>query len=127
MIMKNSIYIFLFILMNLYPQQKEKIIFLFNESKDTLIVNKDSEIYSIEKKHTFKFTQEKNKKREMKYDLIKNNILTSYSEFLELNKGKKYPEYFNDYSFYVFVKKKDNIGCFIEIEKVWLVEDKIVD
>lgn len=47
--MKNLIYIFLFISINLYSQQKEKIIFLFNENKDTLIVKKDSEIYSIEK------------------------------------------------------------------------------
>ena len=111
--------------MNLYSQQKEKIIFLFNESKDTLILKKDSEIYFIEKKHTFKFTKEKNEKRKIKYDLIKNNILTSYSEFLELIKGKKFPEYFKEYSFYVFIKEQDNAGCLVEIEKVWLIEDII--
>ena len=102
-------------------------IFLFNKNKDTLIVNKDSEIYSIDKKHTFKYTKEKNEKTEVEYNLIKSKIIPSFSEFIKLNKRKKYPEYFNEYSFYVFIKEKDNTGCLVEVEKIWLVEDKIIN
>ncbi|WP_298489450.1 hypothetical protein [uncultured Maribacter sp.] len=125
--MRKLIYIFMLISTNLFSQEKEKIIFLFNESKDALIIKKNSEIYSIDKKHTFKYDNKKNQKIDVKYNSIKSNILTSYSEFIELNKKKKYPEYFTEYVFYVFIKEKDDKGCLIEVEKIWLVEDKMID
>lgn len=125
--MRKLIYIFLLISINLFSQEKEKIIFLFNESKDTMIIKENSEIYSIDKKHTFKYDNEKNKEIDVKYNSIKSSILTSYSEFIELNKKKKYPEYFTEYVFYVFIKEKDDKGCLIEVEKIWMVEDKIID
>ena len=122
--MRNLIYIFLLISVNLLSQEKEKIIFLFDESKDIMYIKKNLEIYAIDKKHTFKYDNEKNEKIEVNYNSIKSNILTSYSEFIELNKRKKYPEYFNEYSFFIFFKEKD---CLVEVEKIWLVEDKIID
>ncbi|WAC03808.1 hypothetical protein N7U66_10535 [Lacinutrix neustonica] len=125
--MKKIIYTFLLISLNMFSQEKEKIVFLFNKASDTLIVKHDSEIYSIDKKHTFKFDGKKNEKIETKYDLIKSKKFESFSEFIRLNTGKKYPDYFNIYSFYIFIKDKNDIGCLIEVEKIWLVEDKIVD
>ena len=41
--------------------------------------------------------------------------------------GTDMPEFFNEYSFYIFILEKDGIGCLIEVEKVWLVEEKITD
>lgn len=125
--MKNLIYIYILISVNLFSQKKEKIIFLFNESKDNMFIKNSSEIYVIDKKHTFEYNNEKNEKIEVKYNSIKSNILTSYSEFIELNKRNKYPEYFDKYQIYIFIKEKYGKGCLIEVEKVWLVEGKIID
>ena len=124
--MKNLIYVFILISINLFSQEK-KIIFLFDENKDIMLDRKGSEIYAINKKYTFKYDSEKNEKIQVKYDSIKSNILITYSQFIKLNKRKKYPDYFNEYSFYIFIDEKDENGCLIEVEKIWLVEDNIID
>ncbi len=61
----------------------------------------------------------------MKYDSIKQNLLSSFEEFIKKSKGKKYLEYFSDFVFYIFLN--NNTGCLVEVEKIWLVEDKIID
>jgi len=109
-----------------YSQKKEKIIFLFEDGKDLLKENKNEDVFKIDKKHSFMFSQEKQKKIDVSYNSIKESLIT-YDAFLVLNKGKKYPDYFNEYLFYIYQPKNDSLGCLIEVEKIWLVEDKIID
>lgn len=124
--MKNLIFILLVSSMSLCAQKNEKIIFQFEKQKDWLGESNDETIFKIDNVHSFRFIKNKHEKIDVKYDSIRDNF-TSYDSFLQKNKGKKYPEYFNEYSFYIFIKEKENYGCLIEVEKIWTVEDKIVD
>src|SRR5690606_14472126 len=117
---------FLFTFFNSFSQEKEKIIFLFGDENDVISETRNQTIYRIDNNHTFKFIKEKHEKFEVKYNTIKDKIV-SYNDFLKKNRGKKHPEFFNEYSFYIFILDKDNTGCLIEVEKIWLVEDKIID
>lgn len=124
--MKNLMFIFLISFLNSFSQEKEKIIFLFEDGKDTIIENRNETIYKIRNNQTFKFIEKKHHKKEVKYNSVKEKI-TSYNDFLIKNKDKKYPELFNEYSLYIFIHEKDDFGCLVEVEKVWLVEKKIID
>ena len=122
----KNLLLFLLLSINIFSQKKEKIIFLYEGQKDTVITNKKEDIYKLDNKHTFKFVKEKHEKTEVDFLLIKEDII-SFDDFIKINKGEKYPEFFNRYSFYIFFKKKKNIGFLIEVEKIWMVEDKIID
>lgn len=124
--MKNLIFIFLITFLNSFSQEKEKIIFLFEDGRDTIIENGNETIYKIGNNQTYKFIEKKHHKKEVKYNSVKEKI-TSHNDFLRKNKNKKYPELFNEYSFHIFILIKDDIGCLVEVEKVWLVEKKIID
>ena len=119
-------FIFLLVFFNSYSQEKEKIIFLFEDGKDNIFKKRNETVYRINNNHTFRFTEKKHKKSKTEYKSVKGKII-SYNDFLKKNKEKKYPEFFNEYSFYIFILEKDGIGCLIEVEKVWLVEEKITD
>ena len=126
--MKNCLTIlFLLISLSLFSQKtKEVIIFKFDEVKDTIKYNKNTEIYLLDKQHSFKYDAGKHKKEEVSFNSVKGKMIR-YDEFIHKTKGKKYPEYFNNYSFYIFLKEKGSLGCLIEVEKIWLVEDKIIN
>lgn len=125
--MKKIIYILLLISVTTFSQEKEKIIFLFEEGKDTLINKKSEEIYKLAKLHSFTFDKTKHKKEKVNYDSIKPKIFATYDKFININKHKQYPDYFSKYSFYILIREENNTGCLVEVEKIWLVEDKIVD
>lgn len=126
--MKNLLSISLFVLFVSFSssQNKNDIVFLFENGKDTFIKNKNEDIYSINKKNHFRYTESKHKKTIINYASIKEKI-TSYSTFIKLNKGKKYPEFFNEYKFFIYIKESESSGCLVEVEKIWLVEEKIID
>jgi hypothetical protein len=124
--MKNLLFIILLSFLNSSSQNDGKIIFLFEKEKDTIVSNQNEEIYKIDGKHTFKFIRGKHEKVEVNYNAVKENTVT-YNEFIRQNKGKKYPELFNNYSFYILIKQTDSTACLIQVDKVWLVEDKIID
>lgn len=124
--MKNLIFLILLVSLNSYSQEKEKIIFLFENGRDTVINSQSDNIYMIEGKHTFKFINSKHEKVEVNFNSVKEHLVT-YKEFLKKNKSKKYPELFSNYVFYILIKEKNSSACLIQVEKVWLVEDKIVD
>lgn len=124
--MKNLLFIILFAFLNSFSQNEEKIIFLFENGKDVISSSKNEDIYKLDGKHTFKFIRGKHDKVEINYNLIEEKIIT-FNEFIRQNKDKKYPELFSNYSFYILIKEKDSIACLIQVDKIWLVEDKIID
>lgn len=124
--MKIHLFIYLFVCLNTYSQEDNKIIFIFENDKDTFIKSQNDYIYKIDGKHTFKFVDGKHEKIEVNYNSVKENIVT-FNQFIKQNKNKKYPELFNDFTFYILVKENDSSACLIQVEKVWLVENKIID
>ena len=124
--MKNLIFIILMIIFTSSSQEKEKIVFLFENGKDSIIKNKYETIYKIRNKHSFKFIEKLHQKNTTRYNSIKDEI-TSYDDFIQKNKGKNFPDFFSNYSFFVFILEKDNTGCLFEVEKIWLVEENIID
>lgn len=124
--MKNLYFIFLFAFFNSFSQNDAKIIFLFEKEKDILVSNQIEDIYKIDGKHTFRFIRGKHEKVGINYSSIKEKIIT-YDEFIRQNKDKKYPELFIYYSFYILMKQKDSTACLIQVDKFWMVEDKVID
>lgn len=109
-----------------YSQNQKRIIFNYQSGIDSTIEKKGEYIYKLANEHSFRYVAEKNKKKEVNYSSIKGDI-TSYDAFIKSNKGKSYPEFFSEYSFYIYIKDTELKGCLIEVEKIWLVEDKISD
>ncbi|OAD42118.1 hypothetical protein [Polaribacter atrinae] len=124
--MKKIIFIFLLSTYSLFAQKKEKIIFIYDINKDTIVFNKKKKIYKIGNNQTYQFIEKKHKQTEANYSSIKKYVIT-IDDFVKKNKTKKFPEYYNEYSFYIFIKNNYKYGCLIEVEKIWLVEDKIID
>ena len=91
--MKYIFYFFLIFSMSLNAQQKDNIIFEFENKKDSLIETNIEIIFKINNEHSFRFNKNKHEKIDVKFDSIKDKF-TSYDSFLILNNGKKYPEYF---------------------------------
>lgn len=112
--------------MSLYAQKKERIIFQFDEKRDLLTETNNATIFKLNGVHTFRFVNGNHEKIDVNYHSVKNE-LTTYNTFIKLNKGKKYPEYFSEYSFYILLEIGENSSCLFEVEKIWTVEDKIVD
>ncbi len=125
--MKNQLFLLIVLFSSiLLSQEKEKIIFIFDEINDTIINNNDNEFYKLAKYHSFKYDKIKHKKNMVKFDIIIPNV-SKYNEFISSNKHKKFPDFFSDYSIFIFVREDKNTGCLIEVEKIWLVEDKIIN
>ncbi len=124
--MKNLIFIFLLASFSMFAQKKKRIIFLFKEGKDTVIFKKGERVYYMENNQTYKFIKQKHKEVKVPYQSIKKDIFT-FDSFRELNKAKDFPEYYNGFHFYIFEKGNDNYGCLLEVDKIWIVESKIVD
>ncbi|PTX62693.1 hypothetical protein C8N46_10289 [Kordia periserrulae] len=120
------ILIFAFSILFSNAQQKKEIVFLFEDGKDALIENTNEYIYAINREHHFRYRKKDDKKTIVNYASIKNNIFT-YETFLKLNKGKKFPDFFSEYTFLIYQKKNESSGFLIEVEKIWLVEEKIID
>ena len=108
----------------LCAQEQKVIIFSYDAVEDTIIEKKKKTIYKLDKKHAFRYNEGKNRKIEVKYDSIKNDI-KSYKSFIETNREKKFPDFFDEYSFYIYVRDSATEGCLFEVEKIWLVEEKI--
>lgn len=125
--MRYFIFIALFISQTCYSQDEKGIIFLFDKREDSILIKENLEIYKLDDKHSFAYDREKHKKTEVTYESIRCKMIESFSKFLEINKARKYPDFLSDYSFYIFIKEYNNSGCLIEVEKIWLVEDKIID
>lgn len=124
--MKNLIFIFLLATFSTFAQKKKQIIFIFEQKKDTIIFKKNERIYNLGNNQTYKFTRKKHKEIMVPYQSIKEHIFT-FNDFLKLNKGKEFPKYYNDFSFYIFIRESQNNGCLIEVDKIWLVENKIIN
>ncbi len=124
--MKNLIFIFLLASFSMFAQKKKRIIFLFKEGKDTVTFKKNERVYYIENNQTYKFIKQKHKEVTVPYQSIKEDIFT-FDSFRKLNKEKKFPDYCNEFHFYIFEKGNDNYGCLLEVDKIWIVENKTVD
>ena len=124
--MKKIIYFLILTSFSFYAQKKEKIVFLFDQNKDSIILKNNYRIYKIGNNETFKYSVKKHKKINVTYDSIKKHIISTH-DFLKKNKFKKDPIYYNEYKFYIFIKNNYKNGCLVEVEKIWLVESKIAD
>ncbi len=122
----KCIILFLLVSFNLNAQQKEEIVFLYQEKKDSIIVKKDERVYDLGKDQTYRFIKDQHKKTRITYSSIKEQIV-SIDDFLKLNDKRKFPEYYEKYSFYIFIKEDDDYGYLMEVERIWLVEDQIID
>lgn len=122
----KCIILFLLVSFNLNAQQKEEIVFLYQEKKDSIIVKKDERVYDLGNDQTYRFIKDQQKKTRIAYTSIKEQIV-SIDDFLKLNDKRKFPEYYEKYSFYIFIKKEDDYGYLMEVERIWLVEDEIID
>lgn len=124
--MKYIVFFFLLLSFNLNAQQKEEIVFLYQEKKDSIIVKKDERVYDLGNDQTYRFIKDQHKKTRITYSSIKEQIV-SIDDFLKLNDKRKFPEYYEKYSFYIFIKEDDDYGYLMEVERIWLVEDEIID
>lgn len=71
--MKNLIFVFFIVLLNSFIQEKQKIIFLFEEDKDTIIQNSYETIYKISNNKTFRFIEKKHHKKRLNTISLKKN------------------------------------------------------
>ena len=124
--MKYKLLILVFLLsINIYSQTKE-IIFVFDNKKDSLVEKFNEEIYILNDRYSYTFKEKKHIKKTVDFKL-KSNDAIDYNDFIKLNKHKKFPDYYSHYSFFILVKEENGMGCLIEVEKTWLVENKIYD
>ena len=122
--MKYKLLILVFLLsINIYSQTKE-IIFVFDNKKDSLVEKFNEEIYILNDRYSYVFKEKKHIKKTVDFKL-KSNDAIDYNDFIKLNKHKKFPDYYNLYSFFILIKEESGMGCLIEVEKIWLVENKI--
>jgi hypothetical protein len=124
--MKKIIYFLILTSFSFYAQKKEKIVFLFDQNKDSIILKNNYRIYTIGNNQTFKYSVKKHKEINVTYEKIKKQVVSTH-DFLKKNKFKKDPKYYNEYLFYIFIRNNYKSGCLVEVEKIWLVESKIAD
>jgi hypothetical protein len=124
--MKKIIYFLILTSFSFFAQKKEKIVFLFDQNKDSIILKNNYRIYTIGNNETFKHSIKKHKEINVTYESIKKHVISPH-DFLKKNKFKKNPNYYNEYIFYIFIRKNYKYGCLVEVEKIWLVESKIAD
>lgn len=124
--MKKTMYFLLMISFSFYAQKKEKIVFVYNPNKDSITLKNNYRIYTIGNNQTFRYSEKKNTEINVSYESIKKYVVST-DNFFKKNKFTKDPKYYNEYSFYILMRKKIGSSCLIEVEKIWLVEDKIVD
>jgi|SRR5690554_6145061 len=123
--MKNIFFLLLFIFsVSSFSQHKKDIVFIFDEKNKYSHIERDN-VYVLNDL-AFRFDREKHKKRKIEYDSIKEKIIST-KKFKERAKNKKIPEFYGHYNFYLFFKENTKYGWLLEVEKIWLVEDKIVD
>ena len=124
--MKRIIFFLLLTSFSFYAQKKDKIVFLFDQKKDSIILKNNYRIYKIGNNETFKYSVKKHKEVNVTYESIKEYIISTH-DFLKKKKFKKEPNYYNQFNFYIFIKNNYKYGCLVEVEKIWLVESKIAD
>ncbi|HHC80879.1 MAG TPA: hypothetical protein ENK46_13415 [Flavobacteriia bacterium] len=112
----------LIVLFLINTQEKQKVIFIFNtDAKNMKIKNG---YYYID---DFSFKKVNNKSAKIvSFDFIKPNLKV-LSEFKKMVKNKRqpYPEVFSEFELFLYVPRSKSDGCLIQVEKIWLVEDKI--
>lgn len=125
--MKYTFFLMSFLLLILFSQKPEQVILIFDDGQDTISLKKELEIYTLEGKYTFQHNKNKHTKYDIEYRQIDEDNIKSYSVFRKINEGKIYPDYFNEYSIYIYVGNKDATGCLVQVERVWIVNDTIID
>lgn len=107
-----------------FSQCKEDIIFIFNENNTDVYRQNDS-VYVLNDL-VFRFESRKHNKRKIEYDSIKEKTI-SIKKFKERTIDVKFPESYNRYNFYLYFRKNNKQGNLLEVERIWIVEDIIID
>lgn len=102
-------------------QTKKKVIFIFDlKAKNTSMKNQ----YYVIDDFTFREIGSITLKKYVNLKSVQSDIKT-VAEFKRIIEGKPYPEIFSKFKFFIYKPASIDSGCLIEVEKVWLVEEKI--
>ena len=102
-------------------QKKKEVVFIFDpKAKNTSMKNQ----YFIIDDFAFRKIGSDNFKKHVNLKSVQSDIKTVI-EFKKIIKNKPYPEIFSQFKFFIYKPTDTERGCLIEVEKVWLVEEKI--
>ncbi|MDQ7959247.1 MULTISPECIES: hypothetical protein [Flavobacterium] len=129
MMRKYLIILFVIVFTESFSQiNKEKVVIIFDSSKDGF---KDG-IFAIDNQ-TFVYNKKK-KKKEEKFELIKDDVCTiedlnSMVAKKTKTKREKKPEFYYSefFDISIYIRDKENFGQLYPVERVWLVEKLIKD
>jgi len=106
---------------------KERVVIIFDSSKDTFI----HDIITVDNQ-SFKYIAKKKTKKKINFISIKDDICTINDLNIKIAKKikpkKKSEFYYSDFfDIYIYIKDKKKSGQLYPVEKVWLVEKLIKD
>jgi hypothetical protein len=76
--MKKIIYFLILTSFSFFAQKKEKIVFLFDQNKDSIILKNNYRIYTIGNNETFKHSVKKHKEINVTYESIKKHVISTH-------------------------------------------------